>query len=261
MNMQSKEEAAKDRRYVTALARGLEILGCFKPEEVSLGNRQISERTGLPKATVSRLTYTLTQLGYLAPCQKAGKYRLGPALMEWGYSLVARSRVRRLARPLMQALAEYSQGAVNLGVRQGASMVYVDTYRSVASFTIQLDLGSQLPLATSAMGRACLAAMDEEERLELIPQVCPEDMPERERVLEGIEEAVADFKARGCCFSFGAWRNEVNAVAVPLKTADSGLMAFTCGGPSFIFQPNKVMEDFAPRLINLVGNVKSALAE
>src|SRR5256885_13076191 len=49
-----------DRKFVTALARGLEVLRVFTPTEGLLGNGEIAERTGLPKPTVSRLTYTLT---------------------------------------------------------------------------------------------------------------------------------------------------------------------------------------------------------
>jgi len=53
-----------DRQFATTLARGLEVLRCFTPLEPLLGNKEISVRTGLPKPTVSRLTYTLTKLGY-----------------------------------------------------------------------------------------------------------------------------------------------------------------------------------------------------
>jgi len=59
-----------DRKFVTALARGLEVLRAFTPTEGLLGNGEIAERTGLPKPTVSRLTYTLTKLGYLAHVER-----------------------------------------------------------------------------------------------------------------------------------------------------------------------------------------------
>ncbi|NIR25898.1 MAG: helix-turn-helix domain-containing protein, partial [Phycisphaerae bacterium] len=135
MSKKPQINAEKDRRFITALARGLEVLDCFKQGDRYLGNRQIAERTGLPKATVSRLTYTLTELGYLKLSDKLNKYSHGPALTNMGYSLLSHMDTRRIARPLMQALAEHSQGAVNLGVRVGHRMVYVDTYRSASTFT------------------------------------------------------------------------------------------------------------------------------
>ena len=58
-------EPLDERKFVVALARGLDLLRAFKPGETMLGNRDFVERTGLPKATVNRLAYTLTVLGYL----------------------------------------------------------------------------------------------------------------------------------------------------------------------------------------------------
>ena len=52
-----------ERKFVTALARGLELLRAFGPDDALLGNRDFAARTGLPKATVSRLAYALTELG------------------------------------------------------------------------------------------------------------------------------------------------------------------------------------------------------
>src|ERR1041384_854808 len=59
-----------DRKFVTALARGLEVLRAFTPAEGLLGNGEIAERTRLPKPTVSRLTYTITKLGYLSHVER-----------------------------------------------------------------------------------------------------------------------------------------------------------------------------------------------
>ena len=63
-----------DRKFITALARGLEVLRVFTPTEGLLGNGEIAERTRLPKPTVSRLTYTLTKLGYLSHIERLAEY-------------------------------------------------------------------------------------------------------------------------------------------------------------------------------------------
>jgi hypothetical protein len=62
-----------DRQFATTLARGLDVLRCFTATEPELTNKEISGRAGLPKPTVSRLTYTLTRLGYLRQLPHAGK--------------------------------------------------------------------------------------------------------------------------------------------------------------------------------------------
>src|SRR4029079_12155970 len=55
----------EDPRFNNALARGLAILRSFALDQTLLGNVELAEITKLPKSTISRLTYTLTQLGYL----------------------------------------------------------------------------------------------------------------------------------------------------------------------------------------------------
>src|SRR5512138_1295316 len=156
-----KVEAGRERKFVTALARGLEVLRAFGAGDRQLGNQEIAVRTGLPKPTVSRLTYTLTQLGYLRQLPADGKYALGAAVLGLGLAAIGQMDVRRIARPLMQALAEHTHGSVNLGVRDQLGMIYIDTYRQASSYTVQLDVGSRVPLATSSMGRAWLAAAPE----------------------------------------------------------------------------------------------------
>src|SRR5690348_10498370 len=94
-----------DRKFVVALARGLEVLRAFTPSEGLLGNQEIAARTGLPKATVSRLTYTLTALGYLSRLERLEKYQLAPGALAIGYATLANMRIRQIAKPYMTALA------------------------------------------------------------------------------------------------------------------------------------------------------------
>src|SRR4029078_9885308 len=104
-----------DRQFATTLARGLEVLRCFTPLEQMLGNKEISVRTGLPKPTVSRLTYTLTKLGYLRHNMRLGKYQLGSAVLSIGYPLLASLYIPQVARPLMKELADHCNGSVSSG--------------------------------------------------------------------------------------------------------------------------------------------------
>ena len=84
-----EEEQGTDRKFVSALARGLEVLRCFRPGEASLSNNDISERTGLPKPTVTRLTHTLRKLGYLVYSEKTGNYQLGSGVLSLGYGVLS----------------------------------------------------------------------------------------------------------------------------------------------------------------------------
>ena len=93
-------DLSSDRQFSMNLARGLEVLRAFSASTPLLGNREIADRTGLPKPTVSRLTYTLTLLGYLARDGQSQKYRLGPGVLALGHPLLASMHVRQMAKPL-----------------------------------------------------------------------------------------------------------------------------------------------------------------
>lgn len=252
--------AGGDRQFVKALARGLEILRCFGPGDRQLANEEIARRTGLPKPTVSRLTHTLTQLGYLRQAASKGKYGLGAAVLGLGFAVLGQMDVRRVARPLMQALAEHTRASVNLGVRDRTSMIYIDTYRNAASFTVQLDVGSRLPIANTSMGRAYACALPDRERAALLAELRQSDPAAWPRVKRGMEEAQRDFAAKGYCLGLGEWRSEVHAIAVPLIPRDgSDPLVFSCSGAAFELGRERLEAEIGPRLLALVGNVRSAL--
>ncbi len=255
-----KREIGGDRQVVTALARGLEILRCFGPSDRQLANQEIARRTGLPKPTVSRLTRTLTELGYLRQSPSESKFSLGAAVLGLGFSALGQMDVRRVARPLMQALAEHTRASVNLGVRDRTCMIYIDTYRNAASFTVQLDVGSRLPIATTSMGRACVAALPEPERAALLSQLRESDPAAWPQVKRGMEQAMAEYAEKGYCLGLGEWRREVHAIAVPLVPRDgSDLMVFSCSGAAYELGRERLESEIGPRLLALVGNVRSAL--
>ncbi|PCB53311.1 IclR family transcriptional regulator [Pseudomonas aeruginosa] len=256
--MQEKDEELKDRQFVTALARGLELLRCFTPRESLLGNQELAKKTGLPKPTVSRLTHTLTRLGYLRHLPHSGKYQLEVGVMSFGYAMLSNLSIRALARPLMEEMAGCAKAAVAMAARDRLSMVYLDVVHGEANLTMRRQVGSHLSLHRSAIGRACLAAMPEDEREFILGHIRkrhPEDWPE---VRKGLERAFRDYADYGFCLSLGEWQRDVNAVGVALHHESHGLLAFNCGGPSFHLKREKLEDDIGPRLLHMVHNIEAA---
>lgn len=250
----------EDRHFVTALARGLEVLACFRSGSKALGNQEIAQRCKLPKSTVSRLTYTLTRLGYLIHIEELGKYRLGTATLSLGSAMLVRLDVRQIARPLMQELADFATAEVSLGTRDRFSMIYVENCRSSALLTLSLDVGSRIALATSAIGRAWLAALSEDERRPLLEQLRARDEQAWPEVQAGINKALQDYRTLGVACSFGEWQRNVNAIARAFQPG-GGLppMVINCGGPSFNLSPDFLLTEVRPRLIDMVTRIETAL--
>ena len=252
--------AKQDRHFVTALARGLDVLSAFRARDRMLGNQELSRRCALPKSTISRLTYTLTRQGYLETASDgkgANGYRLGSAVLALGGAMLARLDIRQLARPLMQDLADGSQTMVTLGMRDRLSMIYVENCRSESALTLSLDVGSRVPLAVSAMGRAYLACCDDSERIELMERIRSSDEKAWPKIRAGIERALAHYREHGCASSFGDWHKEVNAIAVALRPEGGhSLMAISCGGPGLKLSPKFLMTQMRPKLIALVRKLE-----
>lgn len=250
--------AKEDRHFVTALARGLDVLACFKSGQTLLGNLEISKRCTLPKSTVSRLTYTLTKLGYLVYVEEFGKYRLGSRTLALGSSVLSNLDIRLIARPLMQELADATQTMVSLGGCDRLSMIYIENARSSAALTLSLDVGSRIPVATSAMGRAYLAGISNVQRENFLKLLETQDPKNFTKLKTGIEKSIKQYKELGCSCSFGEWQKDVNAIAVSFQPGPGlAMLSMNCGGPAFNLSPEFLLDKVRPKLLMLVQQIQN----
>lgn len=260
--LEPEDDAGKERQFIIALARGLEVLRCFRPGDRLLGNKDIAKRTGLPRPTVCRLTYTLTRMGYLSYSEKLGKYQLGTAVLSLGYSLLSNLDILKIAQPLMQEMADYSNTAVGVGARDRLGMVYLKgCYSTKATISLNMDAGTNISIATTSMGKALLCGMPEAERAVLMDHISSENPAEWPKRKIGIEKALRDFERYGFCYSIGEWRKDVSGVAVPiLPAAGSKLLSFNCAAPSFMLKEQTMIEDIGPRMVHMVRSIEAQLA-
>ncbi|MFM0067404.1 IclR family transcriptional regulator [Paraburkholderia aspalathi] len=242
-------EPLDERKFVVALARGLDLLRAFKPGETMLGNRDFVERTGLPKATVNRLAYTLTVLGYLRLDETLGKYALDAGVLSLGFALLSGTDTLELARPHMRTFAREVGAAVSLGCRDGLDMIYLETIRSETALTLGLASGSKLSMLTSSMGRAYLAVQPLDVRAALLAELKKLAGKEGAALLADAEKEVEAFAEERCCYSFRAWHDDVNAVAVPFREPREGRwLVLSCSGPASSMGEEVFRESVAPRL-------------
>jgi DNA-binding IclR family transcriptional regulator len=254
------KKPATDRSFVIALSRGLDVLRAFRPSDGLLGNQELAARTNLPKPTISRLTYTLTKLGYLTPVPRFEKYQLAPAAMALGYSALANMGIRHLSDPYRDQLMRETGGAVAIGARDRLSMIYFGQSRSELTVGVLLDVGSKVPIATTAMGRAYLWALPDDDRAALMREIKEHAGPNWPKVRDGIERSGEHIAKHGFAMSAGEWHNDIHAVGVALKLNDgTGPYAFNCGAPAFKFSEVLLKNDIGPRLVAMVRDIETAL--
>ncbi len=247
----------KDYRINTALARGLAVLRAFGPDNRPIGNAEIASRVDLPKATVSRLTFTLTQLGYLNYDEDIGRYSLGPGVLTLGYDVMAQMEIRDIARPYMQELADYADASIYLGVPNGTEIIYIEACRTPASMAIRLGVGSRIPLATTGMGRAYLAALPEAEREAMIERIAPNYGEDWTQVEAAMRQEIAKALTRGFALSGGAWISEANSAGAVIRNAnDYPVYALNVGGLRSIITTERLESDLGPRVLGVARQIE-----
>ena len=252
---------AGDKQFATTLARGLVILGCFSERAPYLNNKELSDLSGLPKATVSRLTYTLLHMGYLRVNPRLQKFQLGTAVFTVGYPLVTSMTWRQVARPLMNELSRETRGTVSLWLRDRLSMTAIEVSRDRRSFGAQrLDIGFSVPIVASSSGRAYMAACEARDREFLVSEIRLKQ-PDLWADYQSITRAaLQEYPRKGYCMSRGDIRKDLSTVAAPLaRVWQDEIIVATCAVQSHLARGHALEEAIAPGLLALVRTLESNL--
>ncbi len=203
-----------------SLERGIEILRAFRPGSELLGNGDLVERTGLSKATVSRLTQTLVGAGMLQVDPQRRAYRLAPAVLSLAHAMRTGSSVLSVAAPLMRALAESRKINVGLACPDRDEMVYLESIRYSRRIVLRhVVSGQRVPMELTSLGRAYLAVAPEAKREALLERFQARRPAQWAPLHREIQQAIRSVQVHGFCAA--AWQPEVVALATPLVTADA----------------------------------------
>lgn len=223
------DNSQRDMRFSSTLARGLAVMRAFRPSDGGLGNQVISERTGIPKPTVCRLTHTLCADGYLTQGRRNDKYRLGPAALALGQIAGASFGFVEDAAPVMQALANRTGVLVGIAIRDKDRMLLCKTWTPDAIARVWMEVGYRMPIATSSSGRAYLGGLGLASRGALVDELGAQAGAE---LTSARTEAMGELAANGfTCFSGDArYSQTIHAVAVPFCPMGMGApVAFLAG--------------------------------
>lgn len=260
IELPTDREAHGDRQFVTALARGLEVLRAFEPGDGLLGNQELAERTRLPKPTISRLTHTLTMLGYLEYSSRHEKYALGTPVLALGYAFLNNIGIRKTAKPHMQELADIAGASVALGNRDRLQMTYLELAHGSATVSLRLDVGARIPIQKSALGMAFLFGLPEKERDFLLSGIQRAEGANWQNVKKQINIAFKELEKNGFCVSLGTFERTINGVGAPLVSGNGATVyALNCSGPAFQLTEERIREEIGPRLVHTVANITAEL--
>jgi DNA-binding IclR family transcriptional regulator len=156
--LQTGEPASTDEQYyMRSIGRALDVLNCFDGQ-VPLSLKELGARTKLPESTLFRVLLTLERHDYLHQ-YRDGTYQLASKLI-FGWLAQAATRVRELARPELERLANTFNETVSLGYLYDDRIHVVDCVETFHEIRMTNKIGRVLPPHCSAMGKAITAHQD-----------------------------------------------------------------------------------------------------
>ncbi|MDB5752153.1 MAG: IclR family transcriptional regulator [Ramlibacter sp.] len=237
------------RDEVSALGRGLALLRVLADAGVPLSNKELADRCGIPKATVSRLTATLQSAGFLR-LSADERFALGPANLLLGSAFLRSYDFRQEARLHLAELAEAAGANVHLGVREGLDILLIDTLRPRSAMIVsRMDVGARMAIATSAVGRAYYASLPPDRQAALQEDIRAASGEQWSQVQARLEAALQEHALHGFCSSFGEWHPEIHAVGFSLRGARGELYGVSVGGPAYLLTRELLMGHVGPRLL------------
>jgi DNA-binding IclR family transcriptional regulator len=235
-------EKEKDRQFVAALAKGLDVLRCFTRATPALGTTEIARMTGLPQPTVWRLCHTLMQEGYLVQTERGDKLRPGIPVLSLGYAAIAGLPIIELAREEMQAIAYRYQVAVVLGMCNGLEIIYLQICQAPLITYPAIDVGVRVSIASSPTGWGYLAGLSEAEREALYNDLSSAKVEGWPELLPKIKEALNTFAHTGYVVNKSTIHEQIYASAVPVSSLDGSVrMALSAGGIRQVVNDEKLM--------------------
>jgi DNA-binding IclR family transcriptional regulator len=253
-------DRAGEGDVIQVVSRAFDVLRCFEGHEARLGNLEISNRCGLPRSTVSRLTHTLTRMGQLVYLPRDQKYRIGPSAVAMSTSMMRGLKLRNLIRLRLQEVAEQLPGTVGFVIPDRFHLVYLEVGRAPNALGLSSTAGSRIAIASTAAGHAYTAALDENVAAALIAEMGRE-IPDGAKLLRPLLESNRRFlREHGYVVACGLWSPHINGLAVPLWSPQyQTFVVVTIGLLSAMYDEQRLHKEVAPRILELSAAIAGLL--
>jgi len=217
---------AGDPNFMASLARGLAVIRAFAQQRTRVSTAQLSLRTGIPRAAVRRVLYTLRALGY-AGSEDGRTFLLHPQILALGYAYLSSMPLAVSAQPVLDHVSSTVHESSSMSVLDGDDILYVaraSTSRRIMS--IDLGIGSRLPAYCTSMGRVLLANLSPPDlaaylrRVKLLPLT-----PRTEVAKDGLAATLQTVRARGYALVDQELEIGLRSIAVPVAPSEGRVAA------------------------------------
>jgi IclR family pca regulon transcriptional regulator len=239
---------ADDREFVSALDRGLRVIGAFADDSESLTLSEVAAKTNLTRGTARRFLLTLESLGYVRFDGKV--FRLTPKILNLGYAYLSSLPLWKVAEPIMKAVVDDLNESCSLGVLDGQHIVYVARTRPKHLSFSPINVGTRMPAHTNAMGLVLLAELTPKELDEYFRQAKFEKFTKNTPTDEAtIRRAIQRVARDGYSLSDQMLEIGRRAIAIPIRSAmGKSEMALNIGATINRASKHDLVTRFLPRL-------------
>lgn len=252
---------AKDKYRIAALERGLDVLEVFSRESPSLSMTEIAERAGLSKSTAFRVAFTLEELGYLNRDPETKRYRPGLKVLRLGFSALNSLEMGQIAQPFLKTLSAQSGNTTNMTIRDEKDIVYVARNKTQEILSLDLHLGSRLPVYCTSQGKAQLVDLSRQEVDELLgPGPYPKLGPNTITTLDGLMNELDRIQRQGYAINDQELAAGIRSVAAPVRGSERKVIAaINISVPSARASRQEMEEILAPMVIQTARQISLAL--
>jgi IclR family pca regulon transcriptional regulator len=150
--------AGNRRDFIQSIERGFAVLLAFDADLPAASPAELADRTGLSRPAVRRILLTLQRLGYVADTR--GRWSLTPRVLTIGQHYAATHGIVEIAQPHLLQVVERTGESASLAQLDGIDVVYVARVHARRVLSLNVDIGTRLPVHATSMGRVLAAFAD-----------------------------------------------------------------------------------------------------
>lgn len=208
--------SGEDKEVSLTFGKGLSVIMAFEGRNRELSLTEIAERVGLNRAVTRRLVRTLDQLGFVS--HDRGRYQLTPRVLRLTRGFLETRSIPQVVQPVLRSTSHEIGESVSFAMLDGEEAVYVAHAFVPSRFSLNMvTVGSRVPLAPTAVGRAILAFMDAPARAALVERLGLTAYTAHTNVeREALGRLLGEIRAQGYCLSEAEYVEGVSSLAVPV---------------------------------------------
>lgn len=208
----------KNPAHAPAVDRALDVIELLAASERELSLSEILAMLDIPRQSLIRILNTLCDRGIVDRAQQRGYYRPGMKLLHLGNSIQDKIKLRSVARPYMQELAQETHKTIELSTLDRDQLVLIEQIEGTEGVRLYTRIGSAYPYFHAvAVGKIYLAHMDEEKRHKVLEKIGLPAVTEYTIVdMKELEEDLSRVRENGYAFEDQELRKGVRRVVAPI---------------------------------------------